>query len=369
MKNSASDGVLTLGNNYAKTRNNIIYDIENKTLHAHKYIGGIPCPDEDSTQEMLAFFTKENVEIMQIKDELTKKALPFKAIIPTEFYEKVKKEKEVYTFKRIDDHSFVPVSRTSIEAFVKNVYNSFSKKLAVVTTVVQIILGIIIVAIGESILYWWNGYYFGHTNFFLTYACWWTPLCFSWLSPVIAYNLKNEISSFLRKTIITTNVLCDKVVKMLSKETYKTFWPNLTDNFMSGMPEVKIIFIKPPSHIVESNLIWKKAGYDIHISAETKAFSLDIQPIKHFVEGTIQGFLKEDEIAKEIELQKKIEAQRAFWEKWTNEFDPIISSEIGKYTVLIDAYGGKSFISEKEVVDSVMNYYNGKLEVFQTALN
>lgn len=352
-------GLLTLGNQYTDTREKIITNIKNGKLHAKKHIAGIPCPDSITTEQMLQFFTQENLQISNIKDALQNAGLPFKAIVPTSFYNEIKKKKGVYTFNHINDKGFTNISQDTVEHFVEKEEKAFNKLSVVLNLVLTIITSTCVLIAGEYYTWQWQLVH-NSTTFDRVYnMCWFNIVII--IAVVLTYYSMNDGLKFLfSRFIFNTRSLWKRITTKLNKKSYETFWPEYHDN-VSG-PAVKLDFIKPDSDNIPSSILqWKKAGYDVHISAQKEAFSLNINSITTFLRELIDKLNEK----RKLEVQAKIEARRAFWAR----FDPIISVEINEFTVLIDAYGGKSFVSEKEVMTNVMEYYGEKLKQFQTFLN
>jgi|GEM_PF-4225756 len=358
----ASGGVLTLGKKYTSVRDNIITDIKKGEMCGKKRIAGIPCFDELKTEQMLNLFTEENFLILGIKDKLKKEDLPFKAIIPTDFYNQIKQRKEVYTFKNIDEDGYVPVAKEEIERFAHKEVRAFNTKSDNFEFSVNIaLLGIAIITIilVERLLY---SYWISSAEHF------WGGML---VSNFIAFFIFTIVCKFiaeltdllLQRFTFTSSALCNKVGKKLSSLGYKLFWPKYSDS-VNG-PKIKINFKAPPPIIADNILKWEKEGYKVHISAQKEAFTLNIESIKSLIQPVINKEFEDIKKQKELELKVKIEARKRFFQKP----DPIISTEVDGFTVLIDAYGGKSFISEMEVINSVQEYYNEKLKQFQTILN
>jgi hypothetical protein len=358
----AVDGISTLGEQYTATREKIIGQIQSGTLSGNKRTAGIPCPDELSTQKMLGFFERENLRIMQIKARLEEAGLPFRAIVRTEFYDELKKNKGVYTFKNIDEDGSVSVSEEHTEQFVKSEVTIFEKKAGKVVEWIQVMVSIAVIFIGEWLL-WYLLSSDRPINF--------VPILFTvnliGFAIIMASGLGliflRGIEYVIRYFIFNSSSLNRKITKKINSRGLYIFWPEYVD-YADG-PKVTIDFIKSPERIALSISQWKKAGYAVHISAQKEAFSLNIESIRTFIKEKIDALFEAIREARELELLKKIEARKRFWEK----FDPIISAETDEFTILIDAYGGKSFVSETEVMDSVLNYYNHKLKQFQTILN
>ena len=357
----AANGLTVLGEQYETTRDMVITNIKKGNLHAHKRIAGIPCPDELTTKKMLGFFEQENLHIMGIKTKLEKAGLPFKAIIRTDLYNQIKLLKGVYTFENIDQNGMTPVSKTGVETFVKKEAAAFDKKAINVVLALQIVVSVIICVACEWLFcaYTWDlpsqAFWSNFVAFHIV-ILWWSVggVCSGacWL-----------VEFLLKRFVYNGATACKKILDKLSRQSLEILWPTYVD-YAEG-PKVKIDFIESPKHIASNILLWKNAGYTLNISAQKEAFSLNIQSIKGFLQTTIDGAFEKVRQQRELELRARIEARRRFWKK----FDPIISAQIGEFTVLIDAYGGKSFVSETEVVDSVVGYYNDKLKQFQTILN
>lgn len=358
----ASGGVLTLGKKYTSVRDNIITDIKKGEMCGKKRIAGIPCFDELKTEQMLNLFTEENFLIIGIEGKLKKAGLPFRAIIPTNFYNQIKQKKEVYTFKNIDENGFVPVSKEQIEWFAQKEVRAFNVKsdnFQFITHAVVLGIAIITIILSERLLY--SHWISSAENF-------WVGMIMSNIIAFFAFMIVGkwvlELTDFiLQRFAFTSFALCNKVEKKLSAQDYKLFWPNYFDN-VNG-PKIKIDFKAPPQIIADNILKWGKEGYKVHISAQKEAFTLNIGSIETIIRPVINKNFEDIKKQKEIEFKAKIETRKRFFQKP----DPIISTEIDEFTVLIDAYGGKSFISEMEVINSVQEYYNEKLKQFQTILN
>ncbi len=359
----ALNGVVTLGEQYTDTREKIITDIKQGNLQAKKRIAGIPCPDELTTGEMLSFFTKENLHIAQLKEKLQKAGLPFKAIVPTEFYNRIKKEKKVYIFKNIDEDGFTSFSKSDTRECIEDTVAKFEKFLQVTATALKIICTVAFFALGI-----WAIHYC-----FIAYTwepgAFWTCLVIFFIAGGIFYGVSYD--SFTSRKIdslseyLIAPILKKSVMSGVVSRNCKLFWPNYNDSFENS-PKIKVNFITPPKRIIDSVLLWKQAGYKVHISAQKEAFTLDISGIQDFIHSTMIGAQDKINHQKELELQARIETRRRFLAQF---HDPITSIEDGEFTVLIDAYGSKSFVSEREVVDSVKGYYNSRLQQFQTVLN
>ena len=354
-------GVLTLGEQYSKTKEDVISRIMSGTLHAKKRIAGIPCPDKESTEQLLGFYTKENNEMMQIRNDLEKANLPFKAIIPTDFYNDIKIKKEVYTFTNIDQEGYARISNSSVSDFIKESHNKFKKRVSLISALIIAITIAASTIIGECLVHSYSrGSLTELWNTFWNYnpSGWW--IAFIVAGFLEGYLIEAGINFLYYRFSIHHRI----IIRNMSKRSHKILWPEYTDKNFVGHT-VKIDFIEPPESVVQNVSLWKESNHTIHISAQKEAFTLDINPLRFYLNQVINSKIKADKRQEEIKLQARIEAQRKFWQR----VDPLISTEIGEYTVLIDAYGGKSFISEAEVMSSVTEYYNSKLQEFQTILN
>lgn len=357
-----STGILNLGDQYTGTRETIINNIQNGKLYANKRIAGIPCHDSVTTEEMLKFFTEENLQISNIKDKLQKAGLPFKAIVPTAFYDEIKKKKGVYTFKNIDEKGFTSVSKETIGQFVEKEEASFNKLSMVVMILITTILCAPALLISEYYTWQWHLIHNspGGDRF-------WGMVGFSVVIGVVIafmqWGVREGSKFLLERFVFNESNLWKRITSKLSVKGYETFWPQYQDS--SYGPKVKLDFIAPNSDSIPNNILqWKEAGYNVHISAQKEAFSLDISPL----EDNLNYILAEIQKQRQTDHKLKVEARRLRWQLFWS-IDPIISTEEGQYTVLLDAYGEKSFVSEREVMESVQEYYGQKLKQFQTFLN
>lgn len=362
----ATDGVSTLGSKFTETREKIIQNIKQGGLQANKRIAGIPCPNVESSKEMLGIFTTENIKINKLKEKLNSENLPFRAIIETSLFTKIKKEKSVYTFKNIDEYGGAKIDNASVDNFLNKEVVTFEKTKKIVVGIIQAIAIIGLVVLSQYLLWSFT------TNNYSTLGDFWAKfialdlVLVSWITVIICAMVGLALEWGIEEGIFNRKSLYKRVEKRISQKSYQIFWPDHHDDFKIGT-KIEINFIDPDktSKVKTRVSLWKEAGYTVHISAQKEAFSLNIGSAKYAIQNTLNKIIEANNEKRELEIKAKLEARRLYWQK----YDPIVSVEIDEFTILIDAYGGKSFVSEREVVDCVTNYYNDKLKQFQTSLN